>query len=246
MKEYLLASVLLFSSHVHPKASASELGCEKQFSKVAGDLAEYDATLLRMRSEHDPIPAKPFDIEWVKAKLKFMEDIDQYLRNFVSNRPVENKYSEDEKQCFFTEFSPRWSSLDSGNTDVLKDFLKIYDWIRISTFGEEADARAWVIAQHADLDPEFQKLVLGRLESLYLQKETNPRNYAYLFDRVAASWNDETKRRPQRFGTQGMCIGPASWQPIEIEKPEELDARRASVGLPPFAEYKKQIDSYCH
>jgi hypothetical protein len=243
---YLMMTVLsLLLCAARANADDSRPDCGKQFPKVTIDLAEYDSALLRMR-EHDPLPANPTDLEWVKRKLKFMEEVDQYMRNFIQNIPIRNGYSGEEKSCFFTLFSPRWSSLDSGNTDVLKALLKTYDWIRISSFGEEADAQAWLIAQHADREPEFQKMVLGRLETLYPQKETNPRNFAYLFDRVAASWNDETRRKPQRFGTQGMCKGLGDWQPIEIEKPEELDTRRASVGLPPFADYKKQMDTLCH
>ncbi|MEY3901271.1 MAG: hypothetical protein RL189_577 [Pseudomonadota bacterium] len=133
--------------------------------------------------------------------------MDQFLRNFYQSAPIKNNYSKEEKQCFFTDFSPRWESLDSGNTDVLKELLKSYDWIRISIFGDKADEQAWLIAQHADREPEFQKLVLGRLETLYPLKETKPSHYAYLIDRIAASWNDETKRKPQRFGTQGICKG---------------------------------------
>lgn len=241
----LIIPLLLINPFVQSTAHASEPGCAMHFPKVSADLAQYDATLLRMRSEQDPAPAHPTDVEWVKNKLQFMFEIDQYLRSFQQITPIKNSYSEEERKCFFTEFSPRWESLDSGNTNVLKELLNNHDWIRISLFGDKADDQAWLIAQHADREPEFQKLVLGRLEKLYPLKETKPSHYAYLFDRVAASWNDETKRKPQRFGTQGMCKGPDDWQPIEIENPEELDTRRAAVGLSTFAEYKKQVDGYC-
>jgi len=84
------------------------------------------------------------------------------------------------------------------------------------------------------------------LEKLYLSKETSPSNYAYLFDRVAASWSDESKRTLQRYGTQGSCTGPGTWEPIAMEEPDHVDERRASVGLMTMAEYLKLFKEICH
>lgn len=75
--------------------------------------------------------------------------------------------------------------------------------------------------------------------------KTDPRNYAYMFDRVAASWNDPTKRNLQRYGTQGTCVGPGKWEPLPMEEPTELDKRRAEVGLPTMAEYQNIMNEFC-
>ena len=66
---------------------------------------------------------------------------------------------------------------------------------------------------------------------LYPRGETSPENYAYLYDRVAAA-----EERPQRYGTQGMCIGSAP----------NLNARRKEVGLESLSEYKSVVSKMCH
>ncbi|MNL37149.1 hypothetical protein D3C87_1592760 [compost metagenome] len=127
--------------------------------------------------------------------------------------------------------------IDFENTEDLKPLLQIYSWFTISEFGRKTDINAWLLVQHADHDPDFQKSVLPTLEKLYPLKETRADNYAYLFDRVAASWNDPSKRKLQRYGTQGMCVGPGTWAPLPVEDEVNLDKRRASVGLGPEADY---------
>ena len=71
-----------------------------------------------------------------------------------------------------------------------------------------------------------QREVLGMLEKLLEAKETSRQNYAYLYDRVASA-----EDRPQRYGTQGRCVGPAKWEPNELEHPEGIDELDQQPGL---------------
>jgi hypothetical protein len=89
---------------------------------------------------------------------------------------------------------------------------------------------AWVVAQHSDLDSEFQAKVLDLMEPLVAKKEASGKLFAYLCDRT---------HRPQRYGTQGSCTGPGVWTPREIQDAASVDERRASVGMMPekLAEY---------
>jgi hypothetical protein len=215
------------------------------FPRVDEDLRAYDEHVSQLQAEFNAQPTRPDDKKWVSAKIAHMVDVDQYTRNFA-NTPFEHSYSKDEESEFWTNFHPRWLSVDAKNTSDLKDLLAKYAWFSISTFDAETDAKAWLLVQHADEDPEFQRSVLKVLADLYPKGETSPRNYAYLYDRVAASWRDDTKRTLQRYGTQGTCIGPQKWEPLPIEEPANLDERRQSVGLEPMSEYLKQIQPYCH
>ncbi|ADU13611.1 DUF6624 domain-containing protein [Asticcacaulis excentricus] len=128
---------------------------------------------------------------------------------------------------------------DIDNTAWLKAQLAESGWFRISVYGPNADKNAWLLVQHADHDVAFQKQVLSLLEPLIPLKETLPSNYAYLYDRVAIA-----EKRAQRYGTQGRCIGDKKWKAFEVENPDQLDARRASVGLMPQAEYEA-IFTFC-
>jgi hypothetical protein len=95
------------------------------------------------------------------------------------------------------------------------------------------------------MDPPFQRQVLAILEPLAAKGETNPKNYAYLYDRVASSFQNPAERKLQRYGTQGQCTGPGTWEPLPVENPDKLDERRAAIGLPPMAEYKKLFVTQC-
>lgn len=122
--------------------------------------------------------------------------------------------------------------IDEENTTWLKADLARNGWFLISRDGPDADNAAWLMAQHADQDLPFQKQILALIEPLVARHESNSKNYAYIYDRVAVN-----EQRPQRYGTQGRCTEAGVWEPRETEKPEGLDARRASVGLPPEATY---------
>jgi hypothetical protein len=157
----------------------------------------------------------------------------------------EHEYTKAEQDYFLKEFMPRWLKLDQQNTADLKALLEMYSWFTISEWGKAADNNAWLLVQHADQDRNFQKAVLAKLEKLYPSGETRPDHYAYLFDRVATSWNDPSQRQLQRYGTQGHCVESGKWEPFPIEDEANLDARRAEVGLPPLAEYVAGFKDIC-
>jgi hypothetical protein len=130
--------------------------------------------------------------------------------------------------------------VDLSNSAWLKDDLKANGWPRISTSGAAADGAAFLIAQHADFDPAFQAQVLDQLSALLPAKETQPQNYALLYDRVAVGAG-----RLQRYGSQGRCTSPGTWSPWPIEDPANLDARRAAVGLTREATYAATMGELC-
>lgn len=215
-----------------------------QFERVDNQIKSYDAKVLELRLEFAKTNADEGNKEWVKSKLAFMVEVDQTMRSNLQS-PYKNSYTSEETDYFFRQYLPRLNQLDSENTSDLKKLLKKYHWFTVSEFGGQADSHAWLLVQHADLDPQFQKEVLVIITDLWPKNETSARNYAYLFDRVAASWHDPSKRTLQRYGTQGQCIGPRDWEPISMEEPEFLDQRRASVGLPAMAEYKLVVKELC-
>jgi hypothetical protein len=122
----------------------------------------------------------------------------------------------------------RLVAVDCDNTSWLREQLAEIAWFDIPTYGERADRAAWLITQHADRTPEFQREVLARLESLP-PGHTTQRNLAYL----------SAENRPQRYGTQMQCDENGSMQPMGgLEDESNVDARRASIGLPPLEEYR--------
>ena len=123
--------------------------------------------------------------------------------------------------------------LDGAHTRLLKDLLQDFDWIDAHRFGPRIASHAWVLAQHADANPEFQQEALERMRPYLENGGVRPGDYAYLFDRVSVN-----QGRPQRYGTQpeGECNPNGSLSPKPLEDPGSVDARRAELGLGPMAD----------
>jgi len=215
------------------------------YPRVDAEIATIDQHVAQLQREFAKTPPAPQDKEWVKKKLQHMVEVDQYVRK-LNDVPERRKYSEEERAEYWRGFSERFQRVDRENTAALKALMKIYPWFTISEFGSEASQNAWLLVQHADMDASFQRQVLAILEPLAAKGETNPKNFAYLYDRVASNFKNPAERKPQRYGTQGMCSGPGTWEPLPIEEPDKVDERRAAIGLEPMAEYKKHFVSLCH
>ena len=214
----------------------------QDYDRVDADVAQFDKVIEVKRLDFEKLPANPSDKGWVKLKINYMVDIDQYLRETVLNLPWEQHYDKVETQHFYDLMMPRWKRIDTGNTEDLRGLMRIYTWFKISVFGEDTSEKAWLLAQHADLDRAFQREVLKLLEGLFPNHEVLPKNYAYLYDRV--TWYADEK--PQRYATQGMCKGPSDWEPHPTEDMAHVDTRRAEMGMVPWVEQKKVLDPYCH
>ncbi len=128
----------------------------------------------------------------------------------------------------------------AANNAWLKTALNTVPWFDVKTYGKEADAAAWSLAEHADADPALQKLVLARMGQLAVNRQSNPANFAYLWDHVALG-----DGRPQRYGTQMHCVGRV-WAPISpVEEPAQLDERRRWVELPSEVIAQKAGARFC-
>lgn len=131
--------------------------------------------------------------------------------------------------------------IDADNRAWLKSVIKQRGWFRVSRDGADADAAAWLIVQHADMDRDFQRTTLELLKPLAVTGESSRRNYALLFDRWAAG-----TKNLQRYGLQGRCTGPSVWTPDPIAEPERVDQRRREADLPgTLAEQRERLSKSC-
>ncbi len=112
---------------------------------------------------------------------------------------------------------------DAESLVFLEGYLGEHGWPRISVHGEEVDHGLWLLLQHASV--ELQAAWLPVLEQRYAEGETNPRNYAMLYDRVMLR-----SGRPQRYGSQYTCV-EGSFQMYQTEGIENVDARRLAMGM---------------
>lgn len=112
---------------------------------------------------------------------------------------------------------------DDRNAARLKEILAKHGWPSVELIEEDGVRAAWLIAQHAVMDPDLQLKVLALIEPLARSGQFSFALYAYLYDRT---------HHPQRYGTQGTCVA-GRWVPREIENSADVDARRLEAKIVP-------------
>lgn len=157
-----------------------------------------------------------------------MEKSDQEIRRLISEKYPSGRGIEPEDAA-------RWEEIDSANTARLEEIIEARGWPGKSLVGEDGASAAFLIAQHADRDPDFQRRTLKLMEAAAAAGEANPRHLAYLTDRVRVK-----DGLPQVYGTQ-MTIADGVPVPHPIEDEANVDKRRAEVGLEPLSEYIERI-----
>ena len=128
-------------------------------------------------------------------------------------------------------------AVDSANLAWLKPQLERAGFPTMAQVGRDGVFAAALLVQHADDDPSFQAAVLPQIEAAFKAGVVSGEWVALLTDRVA-----KAQGRPQRYGTQAtMTGGRLVIDPIADSA--QVDARRAAMGLPPLADYKRMLDS---
>jgi hypothetical protein len=132
------------------------------------------------------------------------------------------------------------ANVDSENGKQIKEIIAKWGWPKISDFGEYTAKNIWLLVQHMDTDIEFQKHCLVLMEKLLPFKEVRFVDYGYLYDRVQVN-----SGKPQRYGTQGECVGKGNWKPKPIEDLKRLSTLRLEAGMPSMEEYTRVLQEMC-
>lgn len=124
-------------------------------------------------------------------------------------------------------------AIDKKNRRKLDRIIARHGWPTQSMVGTEASEVAFLIVQHSDL--AYLKKYFPLLKAAAAKGEAKPGQAAMMEDRILIN-----EGKKQIYGT-GVQTDPVTQElklwPIENE--EEVEARRAAVGLPPLAEYLK-------
>jgi len=127
--------------------------------------------------------------------------------------------------------------VDEENLPWLRQVIADVGWPGKSLVGADGAQAAWLLAQHADRDPAFQRRCLDLLTAAVAGGEATIVQQAYLTDRVLLH-----EGKPQEYGTQAIARD-GRFVPRKLRDPDHVDQRRASAGLPPLAGYLARMAS---
>lgn len=180
-----------------------------------------------MGCAHAPAPAKAPSRPDLRSRLLELRAVDQRLRIRLTQGGGDIEALTQELRA---------KDLDHAR-EVRAMLASLGRWPGRALVGEEGAEAAWLLVQHADHDRALQELALDLLEPAVEAGEAPGVHLAYLQDRVLVA-----KGRPQRFGTQAL-IEDGGIVFHAIEDPEGVDERRAALGLPPLASYRRQLEA---
>ena len=128
-----------------------------------------------------------------------------------------------------------FGQVDAENLPWLKKVITGIGWPGRSIVGDDGASVAWLLVQHADSDPAFQRQCLELLAVAASRGEATKAQVAYLTDRVLLA-----EGKPQEFGTQATGRN-GQWVPRDLRDPGHVDQRRAAMSLGSLADNLARI-----
>lgn len=168
---------------------------------------------------------KPTEPQW-RSQLLDMVKADQAVRDAWTKADLKTG---DGNSPVFKQLM----AVDDGNLKKLKPIIERRGFPTPAQVGMDGVDAAFLLVQHANRDPAFQLQVLPQLETLYKQGLVSGQDLTLLTDRTLIA-----QGKSQRYGTQFVSDDKSSEMRMQpVEDRANLDTRRASMGLPPLADY---------
>nr|WP_298133639.1 DUF6624 domain-containing protein [uncultured Pseudoxanthomonas sp.] len=162
----------------------------------------------------------------LRSELLQRRDADQSARNELTASPGSG------------EALDKVLEVDADNTKFMQGILAACGWPKRSMVGEDAAKAAWLLSQHADMDPQYQVLAAQHMKQAVLAGEADARQLASLVDR-----NRRLTDQPQVYGMQYFRNPQGAIEFYDIVTPAKLDERRQEIGLEPFYCWVQQLSS---
>ena len=126
----------------------------------------------------------------------------------------------------FAGYHPRMAELHRRHNARLREILAVHGWPGRRLVGSDGAAAAWLLLQHAILDPPLMRMALPLVAQAVANEDCEAAALAMLTDRILT-----LEGKPQRYGTQHDWDAAGQLSPLPIEAPDTVDARRRAVGL---------------
>lgn len=214
-------------------------------------IKRFASNLYRVKSRQPPLgiagadaekymPIQGGDRSW-EGKILTMAVLDQYLRaSFEGRIPYDgiDPLSRASRARVSQYVSWQTCQYSISHARELYSIVSKRGWPK----NKDLSDAAWLIAQHADAEPEIQrKLAIAMKKSTNSDLNTTRKvEYAMIMDRI-----DVNSGKRQYYGTQGHCVETGVWSPYPIRRASDVDRRRLSIDLPPLEVYVASMKRRC-
>jgi hypothetical protein len=141
--------------------------------------------------------------------------------------------------ALFDGYHPDMERLHNDNARQLDLVITgLGGWPSSAMVGEEAAEAAWLIVQHAISLPDFQRRMLTLVKAAAAAGDVPAWHAACLEDRIRV-----LEGRTQIYGSQFDWDDAGVLSPAPIEDPQNVNARRAAIGLNAIEEKTEEIRS---
>lgn len=172
-------------------------------------------------------------VEALQRELGAMRSDDQRYRREAERVAIETGPDSRETQAVWN----KQDKLDRKNQKRLAEIIKEWGWPGYRLAGPVGAQAAFLIVQHADLG--YQRKYFPLLKKAVEAGDARPSWAALLEDRIRVR-----EGKKQIYGTQGRTNADTRvWELYPIEDEENVDERRAKVGMGPIAAYLRSMDA---
>lgn len=168
----------------------------------------------------------------VTSSLETVHEEDQYYRQQLDG--IRETYGHDSD-----ETTAQWELIhkqDSINLDKVTNILDEHGWLGWNLVGRKANNAIFLVIQHADIDTQEKYLPMFR--EAVKKGDAAPDALALMEDRVALR-----RGKKQIYGSQiGRDRETGEYYVSPLRDPDNVDERRAEVGLGPIQAYISNWD----
>lgn len=158
--------------------------------------------------------------------LDSMVAVDQAVQQDIIKASTEGKPQKEMKRLYQIEFDTF-----KRHQPILERVVKQSGFPGFKQVGEKGANNFWLLVQHCDNKPSFQKYVLDLMKQEVKRENADPYNYALLLDRVNVNTG-----KPQVYGTQ-VTYRERKAVPKGKINIEKVNKNRLSIGFDSLQDY---------
>lgn len=181
------------------------------------------------------VNSQTFSKRQLAKMLRKMYKVDQKARTDYIE--LENKHAVSDSLAV-KKAGRRMTYVDSIHYITLQEIFKAVGYPDVKESGGSGPSYFWLLVQHQDRHPTFQDSVLTAMKPVVDSGQVSGVLYAMLTDRVRINTG-----RLQVYGSQvHLNADSSAYEMLPCEDPENVNARRKSVGLAPIEVYLESFN----